>query len=331
MHEPAGSIKHSQTAGRRTPLPSMRRGTGARARYGHGHKDRNLNRTTREIVTIAEAAIKPSRPIMRYHGGKWRLADWIIGHFPPVSSYGMYVEPFSGAASVLMRKPRALAEILNDRHQRLVNVFRVLRHPAAAQQLAELLKFTPYSKAEYESCREKSDDPIEDARRMIVLAYQGHGSTGPCGGKKTGWRRGIRPHGPNSAAEWGNIHTHVYAWADRLRGVFIECDDYSDVIKRWDTPKTLFYIDPPYLPETRSAEGGYEHDFSEEDHVQLARLLHKIKGYAVVSGYPSELYENLFAGWRRYERATIADRQRERVEVIWISPNTPTRQMELFT
>ncbi|HID45009.1 MAG TPA: DNA adenine methylase, partial [Chromatiaceae bacterium] len=265
------------------------------------------------------------RPVMRYHGGKWRLAAWIISHFP---AHDVYIEPFSGAASVLMQKPCTGTEVLNDKHQRLISVFRVIRDPESAQRLVELLRFTPYSEAEYKACREVAEDPVEDARRMLVLAHQAHGSVGACGGKASGWRRGIRPYGPNTADEWSRIYDHISGWAERLRGVFIECSDYTKVIKRWDSPQALFYVDPPYLDTTRSnGLGSYGHEFTEEDHCLLAELLNTIQGHVVISGYPSELYDRvLFKDWRRYERNTIADRQQERTEVLWISPQTPEIQ-----
>lgn len=261
----------------------------------------------------------PAKPIVRYHGGKWRIANWIIDQMPP---HRIYVEPFAGAASVLMRKPRSNVEVINDLHSRLINVFRVLRDPNQARNLERLLRLTPYSIEEYHMAREQADDPIEDARRMIVLGYQGHGSTAAASRRLTGWRRGVRPRGPHSADEWARLPDQVAWWCERLQGVYIECSDAIDVILRWDSTNTLFYIDPPYLAETRS-EGarGYAHEMSDEDHCALAEVLHSVKGMVILSGYPSQLYDELYSDWRRLKRKVVADRQREAVEVLWLSPN----------
>lgn len=88
-------------------------------------------------------------PVMRYHGGKWRIADWVLSHFPPADAYDSYVESFSGAASVLMRKPRSQYEVYNDLDSDICNVFRVLRDPESADQLAQLLIMTPYARDEF--------------------------------------------------------------------------------------------------------------------------------------------------------------------------------------
>ena len=122
-------------------------------------------------MTAAPAPASPSpspRPALRWFGGKWRLAPWIISHFPP---HAAYCEPYGGAASVLLRKPPARLETWNDLHGRLVSFFRVLREQPG--ELVRLLALTPYARAEYEQACELHPDPLEDARRFFILASQG--------------------------------------------------------------------------------------------------------------------------------------------------------------
>lgn len=260
--------------------------------------------------------MKVARPILKYHGGKWRLAPWIIENLP---AHKIYVEPFSGAASVLLRKPRSDIEVLNDLNGRLVNVFRVLRNPDTAQKLKELLMMTPCSEMEYFDAREQSDDLVEDARRMIVLGHQGHGGTGVAGGKKSGWRR----RSGNGSNDWENIYSHIMTWCDRLRGVYLENSNAFNVIDQWDAESTLFYVDPPYVSSTRHGSGaeGYKHELTDQDHVELAEKLHSVKGSVLLSGYKSELYQNLYKGWKRIERNALADHAKHTVESLWFSPN----------
>ena len=271
--------------------------------------------------TPAVRASVPKRPITRYHGGKWKMAPWIIEQFP---SHRVYVEPFGGAGSVLLRKAPSRVEVLNDLNGRLVNAFRVLRDPDQAARLQSLLRLTPCSEQEYRLAREVSDDPVEDARRLIVLGHQAFGSTGATGGKMSGWRRGVRPTGTASSQEWASLHSHVLSWADRLRSVYIENADALSVIARWDSPDTLFYVDPPYVIGTRTAgRGAYGHEMTDDEHAALADLLRSVEGRVIISGYPSTLYEDLYAGWARIDRPALADQARRRTEVLWIKPQAP--------
>jgi DNA adenine methylase len=128
----------------------------------------------------------PTRPVLRYHGGKFRKAPWIIGHFKP---HRVYVEPYGGGASVLMRKPRADFEVYNDLDGDVVNVFRVLRDRRRSRALEQLLRLTPWARAEFELSYEASDDPVERARRTIVRCFMGHGTTSRRK-NRTGFRAG---------------------------------------------------------------------------------------------------------------------------------------------
>jgi DNA adenine methylase len=264
----------------------------------------------------------PIRPLLRWHGGKWRLSPWIISHFPP---HRVYVEPFSGAASVLLHKKPTSIEVLNDRHQRLINLFRLLRDANQARRLLEQIRLTPYAEAEYHACRESADpdNSLEDARRFLVLGWQGHGSTAASGSGRrlTGWRRGDRGGLANDAREWATLWMHIMAWSDRLRGVFIECSDALEVICRWDGPDTLIYCDPPYPLATRTpGNNGYRHDYSDTDHAALAQILHAAKGKVVISGYSCPLYKSLYAHWHLVEKRTLADARAWRTEALWLNP-----------
>ncbi len=101
-----------------------------------------------------------------------------------------------------------------------------------------------------------------------------------------------------------------------------------EVIQQFDDPETLFYVDPPYPISTRNGRDRYTHEMTDDEHRELARRLRDIKGMAVVSGYPCELYDELYPDWRRVERKAFADGARERTEVLWLSPNI--RDVSLF-
>jgi DNA adenine methylase len=272
----------------------------------------------------------PTRPILRYHGGKWLLAPWIISQFP---THRIYVEPYGGAASVLLRKPRAYAEIYNDLDGEIVNLFRVLRDPISAHELIRLLELTPFARAEFELSYLPVTDPIEQARRTAVRSFLGY-STATTGKWGTGFRNNSTRTGTTPAHDWRNYPAALESVVGRLRGVVIENRPAHDVIHDHDGPETLFYIDPPYPYSTRSprwAGNAYRHELTNDDHRALAALLHTIQGMAIISGYPCPLYDDeLYPTWTRLERISHADGAAKRTECLWLSPNADRAALPLF-
>ena len=267
----------------------------------------------------------PRRTVLRYHGGKWRLAPWIISHFP---AHRVYVEPFGGAASVLLQKPKrqAYAEVYNDLDRQVVNVFRVLRNPSDAAELEGRIRLTPYSRDEFTMSYEPSDDPIEQARRTIARSLMGFGSPSTSG-HNTGFRSNSNRTNTTPAHDWANYPNAIRTFVERLQGVVIENRDAIQVIEQHDSTSTLFYADPPYPASTRNrgnpySAKGYRHEMTDDDHRRLAATLHSASGMVVISGYPCDLYDDeLYLTWRRITRSAMADGARERTEVLWISPN----------
>lgn len=273
-------------------------------------------------------AVTPTRPVLRWHGGKWKLAPWIISHFP---AHRVYVEPFGGAASVLLRKERAYAEVYNDLDHDVVNLFRVLQDSARAARLVELLRLTPFARAEFEIAWDATDDPVEQARRLIIRSFMGFGSNAhnnlDRGHKTTGFRANSSRSGTTPAMDWQNYPELLPNIVARLRGVVVERRDALMVMAAHDAPTTLHYVDPPYLPETRSPANKYDaryrmyrHELDRGGHVALLAGLRDLAGYVVLSGYPDELYDSELPDWRRIETAALADGARTRTEVLWINP-----------
>lgn len=275
----------------------------------------------------------PRRPVLRYHGGKFRIAPWIIGFFPP---HRIYVEPYGGAGSVLMRKPRCFAEVYNDLDEEVVNVFRVLRDPERARRLAELCLLTPWSRVEFNESYQKTDDLIEMARRTIVRASMSYGSTSRRQGR-SGFRAKAFRRNQTGALDWANWPIEFKSFAERLVGVTIEKRPALEVIAQQDSPETLFYVDPPYPQSTRSSircdgdtERVYAVDMTDDDHRELARMLHSCAGMVVLSGYACDLYDKeLYDDWRRFEREVMADAGQHRTEILWLNPSCARKQNQL--
>ena len=278
--------------------------------------------------------VHPKRPVLRWHGGKWRLAPWIIKHFP---AHRVYVEPFGGAASVLMQKPRAYAEIYGDLDGQVVNLFQVLRDEGLAEELTRRLKLTPFARSEFEFAQAEptASDPVEQARRLIVISFMGFGAAGVTLGATTGFRANSNRSGTTPAHDWANYPQALAAMTERLRGVVVEKRPAVELMAAHDGGDTLHYVDPPYLSGTRSEKArkpgpegqylSYRHELTVADHVALLGALRGLKGMVVLSGYPSALYDDALSDWRRVTKAAHADGARPRTEVMWINPAAVAR------
>lgn len=262
---------------------------------------------------------EPTRPLVRYHGGKWRLAPWIISHFP---KHRIYTEAFGGGGSVLLRKPRSYAEVYNDLDGEIVNLFRVARDQG--EELRRAIELTPFSRDEFRESYTASDDPIEQARRTMVRAGMAVGSTGISSQNRTGFRADVKRRGTHPATDWARLGDNLADVIRRLQGVVIENRNAIDIITGQDGTEVLHYVDPPYVASTRTAlhgKGSYKHEMTDEDHRELAQVLHAVKGAVCLSGYDSALYAELYADWDRVEMATTAGSVGgavKRTEVLWL-------------
>lgn len=255
------------------------------------------------------------RPPVKWHGGKHYLAHRIIELFP---EHDTYVEPFGGAASVLLNKVPAPVEIYNDLDGRITRLFRVLRDHG--DEMRRRLTLTPYSEAEFEDAarpralarppatggtvagslaspqgEEAEDDEIEQARRDFVRWRQS------LGGRSDAFsftlhrvRRGMADvvSGYLSA-----IDIELPNIIERLRRVQILQRPAVEVIRKWDSPTSLIYCDPPYVHATRTSQSVYAKEMGDKDHRELAKALRACEAKVVVSGYESPLYNKLFDGW----------------------------------
>ena len=262
---------------------------------------------------------KALRPPIKIHGGKRYLASRIIELFP---EHETYVEPFGGAASVLLNKPPAPVEVYNDLDQRLTRLFWVLREKG--DEFRRLLSLTPYSEVEFEDAVEQSYDPVEQARRDFVRWCQSIGGRGDAFSYTL--HRVRRGMADVVSGYLSMIDEQLPAIIERLRTVQIVNRPAVDVIKAWDSPTTLCYCDPPYVFETRheNSRDVYGHEMTDADHRELADTLKACESKVILSGYPSPIYEELYAGWRTvtFDLANHAAGGKEKArkqEVLWMN------------
>lgn len=275
-------------------------------------------RTIHQSCTPKQTGIDPHRPLVRYHGGKWRLAPWIVGYIP---EHTAYVEPYGGGGSVLLRKWRSEIEIYNDLDGEMVNLLRVVRDRGT--DLCRVLAATPYSRDEFELSYRECDDEVERARRTVVRSYMGFGSGGVSRLNADGnlQRTGFRvKFGKNQGpALWTGIPESVFSIMHRLKEVLIENTDAIALMSRHDTPDTVFYVDPPYVAETRDKGQDYKHEMTDEDHERLLDTLRSLRGTVLLSGYENPLYDHALVSWKRVTKRAMADGARPRTEVLWMN------------
>ena len=259
------------------------------------------------------------RPPVKWHGGKFYLCKRIVQSFSP---HHTYVEPFGGAASVLLNKPRSPVEVYNDLDERITRLFRVLRDQG--EEFHRRLTLTPYSEVEFQGTEEPACDEIEQARRDFVqwrLSLGGRGDSFSFTLHRV--RRGMADV---VSGYLSMIDAELPRIIERLRTVQIVRRPALDVIRTWDGPETLIYCDPPYLHSTRH-EGSraiYGCEMSEEEHRELAVVLKKCESRIVLSGYPSDLYGELYRGWRTAEfdmpnHAAGGRSKARKRETIWLN------------
>lgn len=261
------------------------------------------------------------RSPVRWYGGKGQMVAKLLPLLPPHTTY---VEPFGGGASLLFAKAPAAVEVYNDIDSGVVNFYRVLRNPALFAEFVRLVQLTPYSREEWEAYRAQwaaETDPVQRAYKWFVYIRQNMNGGGR-GRAGDGWSITTDPDSV-AARKWTTALTGLDEVHARLQSVHIEHLDWREVLRRYDTPDTLFYCDPPYVQTTRGAHR-YQHELTEADHADLVAALQDARGRVVLSGYAHAVYTPLeVAGWQRQDFAAFAhaaDISVARVESVWMSP-----------
>lgn len=248
--------------------------------------------------------------ILKYPGGKQRIAEWIISHFP---DHKVYCEPFFGSGAVFFNKSPTYIETINDIDGNIVNLFKVCRDDP--DKLARQIELTPFAREEFENCYEKSDDPVEQARRTLVRYHQSFGTSNS---SKNSWKNTQTYGGPRTATMWNYLPGKIAEVCERLKEAQVENIDAIKLIKRYNDENTLIYCDPPYLQSLRK-KNIYAHETTDEYHIELLEVLKESKSKIVLSGYDNAMYNEALAGWDTDEIVTTAQMGLKRTEKIWLN------------
>lgn len=256
-----------------------------------------------------------------WYGGKYSHLDFILPNLPADAIH--FCDVFGGSAAVLINREPAPVETYNDLDSELVNFFETLRNQGA--KLIKAISLTPFSREELiKACRpEPKLTKLERARRFYVRARQTR--TGLAQTSSEGrWAHCVltsRAGMAGAVSRWLGAIDGLPEIVQRLQRVQIENVPALEVIERYDTKDTLFYLDPPYVHESRGDSKAYGHEMTDAEHIELANLLYSIKGRAAISGYRTNLYDKLYLDWNRIDASlkTINSSKGKRQECLWLN------------
>lgn len=272
------------------------------------------------------------RNVLKYPGSKWRIVRSLVDLVP---DHHTYLEPYFGSGAVFFNKIPSDIEMVNDLDGDVVNLFRCIQEDP--EKLSRLIVTTPYSRQMYDDAYK--DDPIRDillnadryhkACRFLVRCWQGHGFR--TNGYKVGWKNDVQGRERMYALwNWYRLPEWVIDIAERLRQVQIENRPALEVIRRFNYPNVFMYIDPPYLFDTRSGKQ-YAHEMTDEDHAELLQEIVHSQAKIMISGYASDLYDGMLAGWERKEFRSHAEQGKKRTEIVWMNYDPPDQIMLGYT
>ena len=167
-----------------------------------------------------------------------------------------------------------------------MNLFLAARD--SPERLLEKFKFLVHSRKLHDEWRESLKnnsvkDPIERAARLLYVLH-----TSYAGDFDGGWQIGKGK--PRSFMPKEDVLKAIH---ERLKNVYIECDDFTRVIPRWDSPETFFYVDPPYVGTKNNF-----YDLSYEEHCNLANLLSRVKGKWLLTYDDHPLIHSLYKDYK---------------------------------
>jgi DNA adenine methylase len=271
------------------------------------------------------------KPLISYYGGKQRITSKILPHFP---KHTVYVEPFAGGAALLFAKPKPIVsnfddyrEVLNDKNDLLINLYRVAIEKR--EELELKIQATLYSQSDHRKAKEITKNPADYDNVTKAWAFYVNINQSFAKTLNRGWGTGVCSE--NKASTWHNKKLQLPEILDRIKDVYIACEDAIRCIQRWDSPQTLFYCDPPYPNTNQGHYSGYTID----DFELLCETLDNIQGSYVLSNYPQKIEPQ--SAHQRVEieavmssKLSIGTRENnKRTEVLWVCDRSDNVRNEL--
>lgn len=276
-------------------------------------------------ITFPWGEVKPpkvpkleKRTPLIYYGGKSRDADWILSFAPP---HKCWVDVFGGGGAISFRKPPSEVEVYNDIGN-VANFFKVLREQG--EELFKMLYLTPFSRQELKESTKWEEymvpgKELEWARMWFTVVNQGYTHEEKC----NTWHIAKQV---NSVRAHFNRVLEIPDLVERMQNMHIERYSFEKIVELYDQEDTLFYMDPPYMKESRASQNNYLNEMTYDQHCLMLELAVKLKGQCIISGYASNLYDDVLKSWRRVEKTAKSAIQNshsingrsDRTEVLWI-------------
>jgi DNA adenine methylase len=234
-----------------------------------------------------------------------------------------YVEPYSGAASVLLNKEPSKEEAMNDLHPGVIEIFKAIRDDHV--EFAKRLKKLSYSQRTFDRALKQSVGPLDGHLDLAVNEYVLRRMSRGGMKKAFAWSERLRGGQPGDVNAWKTALKLMPDLSERLQSVYIFNKPAVEVIKAFNKHNTLLYVDPPYLHSTRKAKKVYEkYEMTEDDHKKLCEVLVTFKGKVLISGYDSELYDSYFQNWHKIFRdianhSSQSKKKEFKREVLWMN------------
>lgn len=267
---------------------------------------------------------KAIRPIVKTHGGKYFLREFIIEHLPPDYENLVYCEPMCAGASILLNKNPSQLELVNDLDKGITCIFKALRDEP--KEFIDRIKKIRYTERTFKMALNKDPKELEDYIDKAVNEYCIRRMSRGGMKKAFAWSDRQRGGKPGDVNAWETMIKELPIIAERIKNVVILNKNVFDILKVWDEDNTIWYLDPPYLPSTRSdgATEIYEHEMSVDNHIDLLNFAKNARGKIIISGYSSPLYNRNLKGWK-CKKKNVANHSAQtktkdrRIETIWFN------------
>jgi len=258
------------------------------------------------------------RGLCKYYGGKQRLAKYIIPHLP---SHTEYYELFGGAGSVLVNKKPSKFELYNELDDRMYNL--MCQVQCNSDYLIKELKKVEFSLETFKDACDKIKNCQLGYEESIYFYIVKNMSR--CGIGESGSFSPDRENGHDKTNAWNTAIDNIKNVSKRLKDVKLKNYNALEFLDDNSFYKnSLIYLDPPYVASTRKSSNNYKYEMTNDQHIEMATKLNKLNCKIVISGYESDLYNNLYKDWRKIQiksknyAGNQSGTRLDKVEVLWI-------------